>query len=63
VILTATDYFTKWVEAIPTKRATNLVVIDFLEDNILFRFGFPGKIVTDNAQSFKSMAMINFYQK
>jgi ribonuclease HI len=34
-ILTATDYFTKWVEAIPTKRATDSVVIDFLEDNIL----------------------------
>jgi hypothetical protein len=40
-ILTATDYFTKWVEAIPTKRATESVVIDFLEDNILSRFGCP----------------------
>jgi len=62
-ILTATDYFTKWVEAIPTKRATDSVVIDFLEDNILSRFGFPRKIVTDNAQAFKSMAMISFCQK
>jgi hypothetical protein len=48
-ILTATDYFTKWVEAIPTKRATDSVVIDFLENNILSRFGCPHKIVTDNA--------------
>jgi hypothetical protein len=40
-ILTATDYFTKWVEAIPTKRATDSVVIDFLEDHILSRFGCP----------------------
>jgi hypothetical protein len=47
-ILTATDYFTKWVEAIPTKRATDSVVIDFLEDNILLRFGCPRKIVTNN---------------
>jgi hypothetical protein len=62
-ILTATDYFTKWVEAIPTKRATDSVVIDFLEDNILSRFGCPRKIVTDNAQAFKSMAMISFCQK
>jgi hypothetical protein len=52
-ILTATDYFTKWVEAIPTKRATDSVVIDFLEDNILSRFGCPRKIVTDNAQAFQ----------
>jgi hypothetical protein len=61
-ILTATDYFTKWVEAILTKRATDSVVIEFLEDNILSRFGCPRKIVTDNAQVFKSMAMISFCQ-
>jgi transposase InsO family protein len=39
------------------------VVIEFLEDNILARFGCPRKIVTDNAQAFKSMAMIGFCQK
>jgi hypothetical protein len=62
-ILTATDYFTKWVEAIPTKRATDSVVIDFLENNILSRFGCPRKIVTDKSQAFKSMDMIEFCQK
>jgi hypothetical protein len=62
-ILTATDYFTKWVEAIPTRKATDSVVIEFLEENILARFGCPRKIVTDNAQAFKSMAMIIFCQK
>jgi transposase InsO family protein len=62
-ILTAKDYFTKWVEAIPTRKATDSVVIEFLEENILARFGCPRKIVTDNAQAFKSMAMISFCQK
>jgi hypothetical protein len=62
-ILTATDYFTKWVEAIPTRNATDSVVINFLEENILSRFGCPRKIVTDNAQAFKSMEMISFCQK
>jgi transposase InsO family protein len=62
-ILTAIDYITKWVEAIPTKRAIDSMVIDFLEDNILSRFSCPRKIVTDNAQAFKSMAMISFCQK
>jgi hypothetical protein len=52
-ILTATDYFTKWVEAIPTRNATDSVVINFLEENILSRFGCPRKIVTDNAQAFQ----------
>jgi transposase InsO family protein len=51
------------VEAIPTKRATDSVVVNFLEDNILSRFGCPRKIVTDNTQAFKSMAMIDFFQK
>jgi hypothetical protein len=62
-ILTATDYFTKWVEAIPTRKAIDSVVIEFLEENILARFGCPRKIVTDNAQAFKSMAMISFCKK
>jgi hypothetical protein len=38
-------------------------VINVLEENILARFGCPRKIVTDNAQAFKSIAMINFCQK
>jgi hypothetical protein len=62
-ILTATDYFTKWVEAILTRKVTDSVVIDFLEESIVSRFGFPQKIVTDNAQAFKSIAMISFCQK
>jgi hypothetical protein len=51
------------VEAIPTRKATDSVVIDFLEENILSRFGCPRKIVTDNAWDFKSMAIVNFCQK
>jgi len=30
-ILTSTYYFTKWVEVIPTKATTNIVIIKFLE--------------------------------
>jgi hypothetical protein len=37
-ILTTTDYFTKWIESVPTRQATNVVIIQFLEDNILSRF-------------------------
>ena len=62
-ILTATDYFTKWIEEIPTRRATETVIMDFLEENILAMFGFPIRIVTDNAAAFKSKKMINFCHK
>ena len=34
-ILTATDFFTKWVEAIPTRRATEQVIINFLQEIFL----------------------------
>ena len=61
--MTATDYFTKWIEAIPTRRATENVIMDFLEENILARFGCPKRIVTDNAAAFKSRKMINFCHK
>jgi hypothetical protein len=40
-ILTTTDYFTKWVEAIPTRKATDSVVIDFLEESILSDLAAP----------------------
>jgi hypothetical protein len=59
-VITATDYFTKWVEAIPTKSATEKVVMDFLEDRIITRFGVPSKIVTDNAKAFCSIEMSSF---
>jgi len=52
-ILTATYYFTKWIEAEPTRRATDAVILQFLEENILSRFGVPRKIITDNAAAFK----------
>ena len=59
----ATDYFTKWIEAIPTRRATETVIMDFLEENILARFGCPKRIVTDNATAFKSKKMIDLCHK
>jgi transposase InsO family protein len=51
------------VEAIPTRRDMDLVVIDFSEDNILSSFSFPQNIVTDSAHAIKSMAMVSFFQK
>ena len=62
-ILTAIDYFTKWIEATPTRRATEEVIMDFIENNILARFGYPRWIVTNNAHAFKSRKMINFFHK
>eukprot|EP00253_Pinus_taeda_P024997 PITA_24997 len=57
-ILTATDYFTKWIEAIPTRQAMDTVIIQFLESNIFSGFGCPHKIITDKEASFKSKKMV-----
>ena len=59
-ILTVTDYFTKWIEAIPTMNATDSVIIMFLKGHILSRFGYPRKIITDNAAAFGSKKMVDF---
>lgn len=57
-ILTTTDYFTKWVEAIQTRQATYTIIIDFLLSNILERFGCPRKIITNNAKEFTSSKLV-----
>ena len=40
-ILVTTDYFTKWVEVVPTRNATSKVVNNFFLNNIISRFGCP----------------------
>jgi len=62
-ILIATDYFTKWVEAILVRNVIDSVVIKFIEENILSRFGCTIEIVTDNATAFSSVKVIDFCQK
>jgi hypothetical protein len=59
-ILIATNYFTRWVESIPTKKATEEVVMNFLEERIITRFGVPSKITTKNAKAFSSHALVEF---
>jgi transposase InsO family protein len=61
-ILTAKDYFTKWIESTPTRSASHKVIISFLED-IIAIFGYPNRIVTDNAASFKSEPLVKFCEQ
>ena len=56
-------YFTKWIEAIPTRRDMDAVIMEFLEENILARFGCPGRTDTNNGIAFKSKKMIDFCHK
>ena len=59
-ILTATDYFTKWFEAIPLKAANSEAIIEFIDQFIITRFGVPNALVFDNASYFSGNAMFDF---
>ena len=53
-ILVATDYFTKWVEAVPLKAVTSKNMVDFVKEHIVYRFGIPQTITTDQGTMFTS---------
>jgi len=57
-ILVATDYFTKLIEVILMRKADHNVVMKFLMENIFTRFGFPHKLVTDNAVAFRAKELV-----
>ena len=54
------DYFTKWVEAIPLKTMTSQNMIDFVQEHIIYRFGVPQTITTDQGAMFISKEFDNF---
>jgi hypothetical protein len=53
-ILANTDYFTKWVEAIPMKTVTSKDVINFIKEHVIHKFGIPQTIMTDGGSVFIS---------
>ena len=48
----AVDYFTKWVEGEALVNITEANTINFIKKNILYRFGIPSTIITDNGTQF-----------
>ena len=62
-ILTAPDYFSKWNEAIPLKVINGNKVIQFLQWNIVTRFGVPNCLVFDNEKDFSSLKIVEFALK
>jgi transposase InsO family protein len=52
-VLVAVDKFTKWVEAAPVTTQDSTLAINFIK-SIVFHFGVPYSIITDNATNFTS---------
>ena len=53
-VLAVTDYFTKWVEAVPMRSVASKDVINFVKEHFIHRFGIPQTITTDGGSVFNS---------
>jgi hypothetical protein len=59
-VLVATDYFTKWMEAVPLRNMTHKEVMHFISKHIIHRFGIPQILTTDQGSSFMSHQVYEF---
>ena len=62
-ILTTTDYFSIWNEVIPLKAINDNEVIQFLQWNIITRFGVPNYLIFDKATYLSSLKIVEFSLK
>ena len=56
-IIVAIDYFTKWVEAMPTYAEDGKTATLFLFNHVIARFGVPRSIVSDHGSHFCNQMM------
>src|SRR3954463_15901009 len=61
-LLVAIDKFTKWIEAVPIISSTALTAVNFIK-SIIFRFGVPHNIITDNVTNFTANEFQSFCQE
>lgn len=58
-ILVMTDYFTRWIEAVPLKNTTAQTIAEAFVDNFICRFGTPETLLTDRGSNFISHLFSN----
>jgi transposase InsO family protein len=62
-IIIAMDYFTKWVEVMPTFDNTGKTEELFILNHIVTRFGVPQAIVTDHGSHFRNFMISELTEK
>lgn len=55
------DYAMMWIEAKPLAKIREKKMIEFLMEFIVFRFGVPRILVTDNGTQFVAKSLQLFY--
>jgi hypothetical protein len=58
-MLVIADKFTKWIEATPVTTQDSIAAINFIK-SIVFHFGVPHSIITDNGTNFTSKELKNY---
>ena len=58
-LLVAIDKFSKWIEARPIGKIKSEQAVLFFT-NIVYRFGVPNSIITDNGTQFKGKKLLAF---
>ncbi|CAF4555940.1 unnamed protein product, partial [Rotaria socialis] len=61
-ILVVIDYFTKWVELFPLTNIKAKTIAQIFVDDVMCRFGFPVRIISDNGVQFLSNIFTNVCQ-
>jgi hypothetical protein len=61
-MLVATDYFTKWTEAVALKNMTHKEVIEFITEHIIHRFGIPQNLTTDQGTFLYQKWYVNYIE-
>ena len=62
-LITAVNYFTKWIEAEALAKITSHNILRFYKRNMLARFGIPQALVTDNGTQFTDQGFQSFIAK
>jgi transposase InsO family protein len=61
-LLVAVDKFSKWIEAVPVTNQEATMAVKFFE-SIVYRYGVPNSIITDNGINFTSGEFQEFAKK
>nr|KYP48796.1 Pol polyprotein [Cajanus cajan]KYP48804.1 Pol polyprotein [Cajanus cajan] len=62
-LLVVVDYFTKWIEVFPLAKITAENVQKFTWKNIIYRFGLPHSLITDNGRQFIAQSFESFLRE
>ena len=62
-ILLTVDYVSKWVKAIVCPKNDAIIVVGFIQRNILSRFGAPRTIISDEGSHFANKVFAKFMSR